>query len=102
MGDAIMTNIPVKTGRSVDQWVATVRAHPPAPRRQLVEWLKRDHGLGHIQAEVLLGHIDRLDGFVDPTPEEMFAAQYGGAKACLRPIYDRLAELATSFGDDVV
>jgi hypothetical protein len=32
---------------------------------------------------------------------DQFAAQYAGAKAALRPIYDRLAEAATALGSDV-
>ncbi|HXV41755.1 MAG TPA: DUF5655 domain-containing protein [Anaerolineae bacterium] len=33
--------------------------------------------------------------------EDQFASQYAGAKAVLRPIYDRLAEAATALGSDV-
>ena len=36
-----------------------------------------------------------------PGKNDLLAAQYSGAKAALRPVYDRLAAIAESRGDDV-
>src|SRR5262249_8935617 len=40
-------------------------------------------------------------GWVQPNVEEYVDEQYSGAKAVLRPVFDRLRAVAESLGDDV-
>lgn len=47
-------------GESIEHWIALIHAHAPAHRegrhRELVDWLKADHGLGHGHATALVVH----------------------------------------------
>lgn len=42
-----------KYGRSIDGWRRVMRASGMTTHKQLVEWLKREHGLGHGHARAL-------------------------------------------------
>ncbi|MDM9621643.1 DUF4287 domain-containing protein [Rhizobium sp. S96] len=43
-------------GRPIDDWQQIVRRHYPAKHMELVEMLKRDHGMGHGHANALVAH----------------------------------------------
>ncbi|HEY6058024.1 MAG TPA: DUF5655 domain-containing protein [Candidatus Limnocylindrales bacterium] len=99
----IFRNLPARTGRTGDEWLEIIRRDGSGTHRQRVEWLKRDHGLGHSTASILVRLAD------DPTaldvPEEgdtsALDALYAGPKAGLRPVYDRIAEAVRALGPDV-
>jgi hypothetical protein len=102
MGAAILRNLQVKTGRTLEEWKTVVRALPEERRKDRVARLKREYGLGHVTAELLVDRTTEADtGFVPLTPEDMLTAQYAGPKAALRPIYDRVITVAQSLGTDV-
>lgn len=98
MAVAMARNLPEKTGRSLEEWHALLLAAGPPGYRPRVEWLKREHGLGHSTAEMITNSVD----YFASSPDELRDAQYAGAKAALRPIYDRVAELAQALGPDAV
>jgi predicted transport protein len=102
MSAAVTRNLPEKTGRSIEEWVALVNEHGPAVRKDRIGWLKSEHGLGHVTASIIVGTADTPDGYRQPTAEELVASQYRGPKAGLRPIYERLAAMAAALGPDVV
>jgi hypothetical protein len=101
MGRAIIANLPAKTGRTLDEWVEMVLAHGQAPRKERVAWLKAEHGLGHVTAEVIVGHAAEREGSAPPPIDDPVSFQYSGPKAALRPLYERLAAEALALGDDV-
>lgn len=43
-------------GRPIDDWQQIVRRHYPAKHMELVEMLKRDHGMGHGHANAVVAH----------------------------------------------
>lgn len=43
-------------GESIEHWIELIHAHAPARHRELVAWLKTDHGLGHGHANALVHH----------------------------------------------
>ena len=98
MAAAIIANLPGKTGRTLEEWVAMVRAHGSGAGKEQVAWLKQEYGLGHVTAEVMVYKALKPDDFVEPAPTELFEAQYAGPKAALRPIYDRLAQAVARSG----
>ena len=95
-----------KTGRSLDEWIA-VANKGPADEKERVAWLKAEHGLGTNQAGFIsersfgrglessdaAAYLKAAEQYV----EDMFA----GPKAALRPIYDKLLELAFGLGKDI-
>jgi predicted transport protein len=100
MREAILRNVPAKTGREVDHWVALVRRSGLEKHMQKVALLK-GHGVGHSTASVLVQLADG-DAFEDAPEAGLVALQYAGARAALRPVYDAVRATVLSLGDDVL
>jgi hypothetical protein len=101
-----IASLPVKTGRSLDQWVAFIRKHGPKGEPARKAWLKKDHALGTNYAGWLAaaaggkGETGDADTYLE-TAERDVEAMYAGAKAPLRPLYDALLMRGLSIGKDV-
>jgi hypothetical protein len=98
--------LPEKTGRSLDEWVAFIKREGPAGEAARRDWLKKKHGLGTNSAWWLAGRAEGKGGD-DDSPEAYLAAaeryveqQYAGKKSALRPIYDKLLKLGLAIGKD--
>jgi len=103
---AIITNLPIKTGRDLDTWVTLIREQAMGvggmtKHREISEWLKREHGLGHNTAYILAAEALKPADYTPPTTEEIIAAQYAGAKASLRPIFERVLAYVQTLGDGI-
>ena len=98
---AQLRNIEQSLGVSVADVTAAVRAADLEKHGQIVAFLKAEYGLTHGNANALAHAVrEQLTG--GPAGEDdLLAAQYAGAKAGLRPVYDQLAEIARTRGDDV-
>ncbi|MEM9566305.1 MAG: DUF5655 domain-containing protein [Actinomycetota bacterium] len=96
-----LANIVASTGRSVEDWTELVRASEVEKHGQIVTMLKADHGLSHGNANLLAKTVrDAMAGGPAST-DDLFAAQYAGAKAGLVPIHDAVAAIADGLGPDV-
>jgi predicted transport protein len=101
MRDAIVRNLPEKTGRSLEEWIDVLRAGgPDGARKERVAWLEREHGLGHIQAGVVVDASDRPEAFADVAPDLLVDAQLAGNDA-IRPLYERVRAEIQLLGEDV-
>jgi hypothetical protein len=98
--------LPQKTGRSLEEWIAFVRESGPCTERERREWLKREHNLGTNSAWCIAERADGK-GTEDDSPEAYLEAaekwvdaMFTGPRTALRPIYDRLLKtvLAVSNG----
>jgi hypothetical protein len=88
--ESMIQNLREKTGKSLEQWIALARASR----------LKSEHGLTHGYANLVA--LRTLQGGAEPASgEDLVAAQYAGAKAPLRAIYDALIAAAEKLGRDV-
>ena len=92
-------NIELATGRSIDAWVALVKASGTERHSEIVAWLKAEHGFSHGNANLVALTAKR--GSVAGGGDELVDAMYAGPKATLRPFHDQVIELARGFGDDV-
>ena len=54
MEKAIIDNLPEKTGRSLEEWLAVLRASGLSEKRELKEMLKKTHGVGHFQTQTIV------------------------------------------------
>lgn len=92
----MIANLPEKTGKSLDQWLAVVAASGLDKHGKIVAHLKSDHGMTHGFANLVAAKALESGAEVD-----LVAAQYSGAKADLKPIHDAVVSFAKSLGGDV-
>ena len=100
--DAVLSqarNIEQATGRSIDAWVAMVKARGVERLSEIVAWLKQEHGFSHGNANLVALTTKR--GSVDGRGDESVEAMYAGPKATLRPFHEHVIDLVRGFGDDV-
>lgn len=96
-----LANIEHASGKKLKDFAAAIKRQKLDKHGQMVSFLKSEFGLGHGNAN-LLAHLVREQAAGGPADGgELLEAQYAGAKSALRPIYDKLAAIAESHGDDV-
>ena len=49
-------SIEKKYGRPIEEWKDLIRSSPLTGHKELVDWLKAEHGLGHGHATALVAH----------------------------------------------
>lgn len=101
MEASMIANLKEKTGKSLDQWVKIATASKRAKHGEIVKLLKEDHGLGHGYANLVAHKTLQSDGGSTESADDLIEAQYAGAKAGLRPIYNALLAAVKKFGSDV-
>src|SRR5690606_18270413 len=98
---AVATSLKARTGRTLEEWVALVQASgiDPLDQNAVRRWLRAEHGVPQNSQWAIADAAARAAGWVPPTLEQSIDEQYAGAKAALRPIFDRLRQVLESFGD---
>jgi hypothetical protein len=104
---AVIDNMPEKTGRSLDEWIALVEESGPAGEKERIAWLKSQHRLGATTAGLIVECASGLgrentDGAAYLEAAARYVEEmYEGGKAGLRLIHDALVEMVVSLGKDV-
>jgi hypothetical protein len=96
----MIANYAKNTGKPFEEWVALVRKQGFAKHGEVVKHLKEKHAMGHGYAN-LVAMESLKPGALSAPGEDLVAAQYSGAKANLKPLYDRLGVAIAKFGGDV-
>ena len=102
-----IAQLPEKTGRSLEEWVALTKDSGPPTEKERRDWLKKEHNLGTISAAWMAGRLEGKNTEEDSpeaylkTAAEWVEAQYSGPRAALRPLYEQLLKLGSSLGKDV-
>lgn len=102
-----ITELPQKTGRSLEQWLDLVKREGPLTEAERREWLKNKHGLGTNSAWWIAERsVGKGEEDADPdaylrAAEIYVEEMYRGKKADLRPLYDKLLKLSLSIARDV-
>ena len=99
--------LPAKTGRSLDEWIALVRKSGPSTEKERREWLKKEHKLGTNSASWIAERAEGK-GLEEDSPEAYLEsaekwvdAMFSGPRTALRPVYDQLLKAAMSLGKEV-
>lgn len=101
MAQTMIDNLQGKTGKTLPEWTAVLKKEGLATHKEMMAFLKGDQGVTHGYAN-LIAQLSRRASEGGATPAgDLVSAQYDGAKADLRPIYDRLIAAVKAFGDDV-
>jgi hypothetical protein len=94
-------NLAEKTGKDRSAWIALSRASGHSKHRELVNWLKSEHGLTHGYANAIALASLAKDEETPAAASDQIDGLFEGGKAGLRPIYDQLIQVINGFGDDV-
>jgi len=97
-----LANIETRTGRSLAQLAALVRASGLTRHGEIRDLLKRDLGMGHGDANLVVHHVLQSDGASVASgkePDEVLGEIYSGAKAALRPVHDAVMAAIAGLGD---
>ncbi len=90
-----LANIQKKTGRTLDELKALVKASGLAKHGEIRDMLKAKLGLGHGDANTI-AHVALAPA--EPAAGDPLDAIYAGPKAALRPIHDKLMKAIAKFG----
>ncbi len=99
MAAKMLANLPDKTGKSLKQWHAILKKSKLEKHGQLVALLKSEHGVTHGFANLIVAKFREAGSAL--APASLVDAQYDGAKAGLKSIYDAVVAAVTRFGGDV-
>lgn len=95
----MIDNMPDKTGKPLKEWLSILQKTDLIKHGQIVKFLKTEHGVTHGFAN-LIAHKALAQGN-ESAEDDLVNAQYGGPKATLRPIYEKLIADIKTFGPDV-
>jgi hypothetical protein len=98
---SLVRNLESQTGKSLASWVAIARGSGLAKHKELVAYLKTDHGLTHGYANQIALRSLAADDAPAAGSDELIEAQYSGPKQTMRPVYDALKAAVQAFGPDV-
>ncbi len=107
MAAKMAENLKTNTGKSLAQWAKVAKGSGLTKHGEVVKFLKDEHGLTHGYANLIAhemkGQAGAVSGMKASASEgdDLVAAQYAGAKADLRLIYDALIKKVKTFGTDV-
>lgn len=97
----MIRNLEEKTGKSLATWIDIVRSSALSRHGELVDYLKREHGLTHGYANLIVHKAKQATGETPSAEPDLIDAQYAGPKSALRPIYHAIVQAVGAFGDDV-
>src|ERR1700722_18391183 len=97
----LIKNLETKTGKSMADWIAIARSSGTAKHKDMLEWLKTNHGLTYGYANQISQRALAPDDAPEAGSDELVDAQFAGAKAAMRPLYDLLLEKVKALGPDV-
>lgn len=98
---SMIARLPEQTGRALEDWIGMVQKCGLTKHGEIVKALKTDHGVTHGYANLIAHKALRSDAGSSADAGDLVAAQYGGSRASVRPIYDAVIEQVLAFGDDV-
>jgi uncharacterized protein DUF5655/uncharacterized protein DUF4287 len=90
-----------KTGKSLDDWLKILRSSKLSKHKEFMTLLKGEHGLTHGYANLIALQALQSDSHTAGDVGALVDAQYAGAKAGLRSIYEAILAAIAKFGKDV-
>jgi len=97
-----LDNIQKKTGKSLDELAVVVQKSGLAKHGEIRDYLKRELGLGHGDANMLVHHVLKSDGTgaaAGKSTDSVLDEIYTGPKAGFRPIHEKLIQEIDQFGE---
>ncbi len=101
MKAAMIAGLPEKTGKSLEQWHKIVRSSKLSKHKDIVTFLKLEHGITHGFANMIALQFLESDSHTATDTSALLDAQYSGAKLEMRPVYEAILAAVQKFGNDV-
>jgi predicted transport protein len=99
MFEAIARNLPERTGKSLEEWMAVAKGAPEGKKTERIKWLKAK-GLGHGQAQTVFHYLDGPT--VDYTNEQaLIDGMFKGKNADLKAVYEEVRSVVSEMGKDI-
>jgi len=98
---SMVLNLKKTTGKALEEWLKIVKTSKAVKHGEIVKFLKEKHGIGHGYANLIAHQHLQPAGADAPSGADLVDAQYAGAKAELRPIFEALIAAIRKFGADV-
>lgn len=96
-----IANIEKATGRSLAEWIATIKASGLEKHGQILALLKDQHGLSHGNANILAIKAREAAAGGAQSDAQLVESHYAGKNAHLRALYDAVVAQVESFGADI-
>ena len=80
-----------KTGKSLEEWLSVVKASPFSKQMEIVNWLKSEHKLNHMQAGFVAGIYLNNGKTVYTNEDNLLQNQFLKCEA-MRPLFDAISE----------
>lgn len=94
-----LSNIEKRTGKTLAELAAIIKASGLAKHGEIRDMLKRDLGMGHGDANTLTHHVLSAAAPAPAAGGDVLDEIYSGPKAALRPIHERLMAAINKFGE---
>jgi hypothetical protein len=97
-----LDNIQKKTGKSLDELATIISKSRLTKHGEIRDYLKRELGLGHGDANMLVHHVLKSDGTSaaeGKSTDAVLDEIYSGPKAGFRPIHEKLIAEINKFGE---
>jgi hypothetical protein len=97
-----LANLEARSGRTLAQLAALIKASGLTRHGEIRDMLKRDLGMGHGDANLVVHHVLQSDGAsaaAGKGEDAVLDEIYAGPKAALRPVHDAVMAAIAGFGD---
>lgn len=99
-----LANIEKRSGKSLAELAQIIQTSGLSKHGEIRDMLKRDLGLGHGDANMLVHHVLKSDGQSTAaeqnlSTDDVVSGLYTGPKAALRPIHDKVMAEISKFGE---
>ena len=97
-----LDNIQKKTGRSLDELAGIIEKSGLTKHGEIRDYLKRELGLGHGDANALVHVVLQSDGqraAEGKSSDQVLDEMYSGAKGHMRPIHEKLMKEINKLGE---
>jgi len=96
-----VANLEKSTGKTMQQWVEIAKGSGLQKHGEMLKYLQTEHALSYGYANIIVHTVNNSAAVTSDDRDSLIEQQYAGAKAPMRPIYDKLVEILSGFGDDV-
>jgi len=96
----MIENLHRNTGKTLEQWIETVKKESFAKHGEAIKFLKETHGLTHGFANLIAHKAKGSDADSAENKDELIEKQYRG-KEHFRPLYEKLMDEILKFGGDI-